>query len=382
MAGLEAGLSELEVDGRRWWVDYRSDADRLDVVLVDDTLQLWRGHASTATLRPPGISAASYVGLLRKALRGQSPAGHFNYSITCSGQGAARQCRLGVGFKLGTPASGTVSSAEVPAPPADATGDIWLRGVDLVLKAAADSRALLFDFLSRQALAAAAALDQKQELRVVEEERESYRRAAEKAAAERAAAESTLLQSFVRVLNEKKRRLQELQAEVERLNAEAASARLRADAAVKVEAARAEEAKAASARTQHSVSDSSAQPRRAFAEQPSEAKAVSQRPLTPRPSTPSPRRPKDGSYPDFGTCRVERTPAAPARPRRAAAGAEDDDLFSTGGRSGSRDSTHTHGSKKRKPSPCAGGDRSRRRGGPPGAVTAQDLLWSDSGSEL
>eukprot|EP00756_Hemistasia_phaeocysticola_P033680 Hpha_TRINITY_DN16476_c6_g1::TRINITY_DN16476_c6_g1_i3::g.160587::m.160587/K10886/XRCC4; DNA-repair protein XRCC4 len=208
---MEEGLSRVELEGRTHWIEYKSEVERLEVLLIDDSLKLWKGSAPMGALRPAGISAHSYLGLLRKALRCPAgAAGHFQYTVSFGAKGGLdpKQCRLTINFKLG---ANTEDAA---------AGDIWLRGVDLGLRQCSDSRAVLTEFLSRQARASLRAQEQRQELRAVEEERERFRRAAEKAASERVAAEGGLLQGFIKILNEKKRRLNELQEQVNQLAAE------------------------------------------------------------------------------------------------------------------------------------------------------------------
>jgi len=314
---VEEGLSAVALEGRTQWLEYKSEVDRLEVLLIDESLKLWKGSAAMGALRPAGISAHSYLGLLRKALRCPSGgAGYFQYSVVY-GAKESKQCRLTVNFKLG--------SNDDPA-----AGDIWLRGVDMALRLCSDSRAVLTEFLSRQAQASSRAQEQRQELRAVEEERERYRRAAEKAAGERVATESGLLQSFLKILNEKKRRLCELQDDVNRLTAE-----LRAKESALAAASRCPPAKAPPPKP----SPAPPQP-------------------TPQPAAVSASGPE--SYPDFARL-------APPPPEREEEGEEWG--FSSAG------SGCSEGSLKRGSSPPPGPPAQRRRVAE--EINTQELLFPD-----
>eukprot|EP01062_Namystynia_karyoxenos_P063412 TRINITY_DN56216_c0_g1_i1.p1 TRINITY_DN56216_c0_g1~~TRINITY_DN56216_c0_g1_i1.p1 ORF type:complete len:396 (+),score=126.02 TRINITY_DN56216_c0_g1_i1:84-1271(+) len=393
MAAREEGLSELTVDGRPYWVDYCSEHDHLRVLLIDEDLQLWRGHAAMSTLRPAGLSAHSYLGLLRKALRGQAQGEHFHYSLAAGQTGQQRHVRLSVNFKLGLPHSGGGSasaeqgSAPPPpssAPPGGAAGDIWLKGVDLTLFNAGDSKTLLGEFLRKQARAAAVARGQQQELRELEEERDRYKHCAERAAAERAVAEEGLLQAFLRVLNEKKRRLLELEQECERLRRDSQrSGPVSAPPPQQPPSPAA--ASPGAQRAGHAQGPAMQSPAAAAGPPPASpegpAAAAAPPPAAAAGGSGSGSRPPE-SYPDFATLRP-RAGAAARQGGEPEDAESNDSLFCSGPprsapRAASQGSGGSHGSRKRSPPPPPPNPPRRRRGPAPGAeITTQDMLLSD-----
>eukprot|EP01060_Flectonema_neradi_P021536 TRINITY_DN2924_c1_g1_i1.p1 TRINITY_DN2924_c1_g1~~TRINITY_DN2924_c1_g1_i1.p1 ORF type:complete len:348 (+),score=63.93 TRINITY_DN2924_c1_g1_i1:42-1085(+) len=201
-----ATTSEFVVEGATYFIEFKIDWERIDVMLVvGEDLSCYFVSNTLSGMRPSGFKLHSYRELLKKALSKQDiEETNYAYEI----KKGKRTVDFAIRFKMKSGAS------------KDGGKEIFLTGASLSLNKVPDRISTIAEYIRRQAITSGLLSAMKQENKNLESERNKYRNLAETAETARLASEQGLLQSCVKVVNEKKIKLRSLMSEAEVLENE------------------------------------------------------------------------------------------------------------------------------------------------------------------
>ena len=201
-----ATTSEFVVEGATYFLEFKIDWERIDMmIVVGEDLSCYFVSNTLSGMRPSGFKLHSYRELLKKALGTQdNEEKNYAYEI----KKGKRTVDFAIRFKMKSGAS------------KDGGKEIFLTGASLSLTKVPDRISTIAEYIRRQAITSGLLSNLKQENKNLDSERNKYRHLAETAETARLASEQSLLQSCVKVVNEKKIKLKSLISEAETLETE------------------------------------------------------------------------------------------------------------------------------------------------------------------